>query len=418
MGRTSSYCKQTLVAFLVYALVLMPSLAFASAKNYNVKTLTYDPLERVIRATTLDRIAEKTMQRSARVPVTAMATGSTVASMIRMGIAGAIVYGIVEGAGWIIENGIVYKPKEFGEFYYMGNSNKKYSTAKEAIKEISDYWGVNFTFTSQGQWLSYSGNTIYYSILTYTNVNNGSIINPRIYRYGETKQTKEPVPDNELGNQINNSPKAPQVLPEVYNPNNPAGGPAPESTADAIDRSAPEPEKQPTGNTKPKPNVDTNGDGIPDTYDPSAPTAGEEFELPAFCEWATTMCQWYEKYIDDSKKTDEAREKEQTHREKQLTFWEKVEDWFKKWDDKPEQDDDTELEIPVPETPNIDSDISFGGDCPAPLSAPYSFLGISGSMEFSFAPVCQIASFIKPVVITISAFSAALIVAGIRTEDD
>ena len=85
------------------------TVAHAAAKNYNVKTLTYDPLERVIRATTLDRIAEKTMQRSARVPVTASATGSTVATMIRLGVAGAVIYGVVEGAGWLIQNGVVVK---------------------------------------------------------------------------------------------------------------------------------------------------------------------------------------------------------------------------------------------------------------------------------------------------------------------
>ena len=113
--------------------------AHAAAKNYNVKTLTYDPLAKVIQATTLDRIAEKTMQRSARVPVTAAATGGTVATMIRLGIAGAVIYGLVEGVGWVIENGVVKKPindddKTTYEYLWtIGDFSEK--TAEHAFKK-------------------------------------------------------------------------------------------------------------------------------------------------------------------------------------------------------------------------------------------------------------------------------------------
>lgn len=96
--------------------------------------------------------------------------------------------------------------------------------------------------------------------------------------------------------------------------------------------------------------------------------------------------------------------------------WAKVKEEYY---DQPEENTDTELEIPdLEQDIEVDTDISFGGSCPAPLSSDINFMGLNKTIEFSFDPVCQIAEFIKPVVISISAFSAALIVAGIRTEDD
>lgn len=446
MGRTSSYCKQTLIALLVYVLALTPTLVFAAGKNYNVKTITYDPLEKVISATILDQIAEKTMQKTAKVPVTSYATGSTVAAMIRMGIAGAAIYGLVEGVGWIIENGIVKKPVDDGEIiteYYWSPDSAwakgdadcrtipKFPNGTLAIQQYSRCAVQNDFKNPSCSMLTFES---YQCTITHPN---GSTLNTdRIYRHKnehyEPNQTLVPVSDTELGDKVNNSPQAPQILPDVYNPNNPAGGKAPESTSDALDNALPTPETEPTGGTKPKPNKDTNGDGIPDTYDPELPSLGDEFTLPEFCSWAVTMCEWYKKYKEDSKQAEAqresekvawqreeiARQQEESQREKERNFWQKVEDWFKKWDDTPEQDDHTEVDIDQPEQQDIDTTINFGGACPQPISVPYSFAGATGTIEFSYEPLCEIASFIKPVVITVASFSAALIIGGIRTEDD
>ena len=83
-----------------------------------------------------------------------------------------------------------------------------------------------------------------------------------------------------------------------------------------------------------------------------------------------------------------------------------------------QENNDTELEIPEPEQIEVDTDISFGGSCPASRSVPVSFAGINTDIEFSFQWFCEVASIAKPVVVSISAFAAALIVAGVRTEDD
>ena len=52
--------KKYFTAFLAFIIYFNVFSQAHAAKNYNVKTITYDPLERVISATILDQIAEKT----------------------------------------------------------------------------------------------------------------------------------------------------------------------------------------------------------------------------------------------------------------------------------------------------------------------------------------------------------------------
>lgn len=132
------------------------------------------------------------------------------------------------------------------------------------------------------------------------------------------------------------------------------------------------------------------------TQNPTKPEVKDiALEFPAFCSWAPTLCEFAQ------------------------TANQAIADAKAEYADKPQENTDTELEIPdLEQDIEVDTDISFGGSCPAPLSSDINFMGLNKTIEFSFDPVCQIAEFIKPVVISISAFSAALIVAGIRTEDD
>lgn len=132
------------------------------------------------------------------------------------------------------------------------------------------------------------------------------------------------------------------------------------------------------------------------TQNPTKPEVKDiALEFPAFCAWAPTLCEFAQtanQFIADIKA---------------------------EYADKPQENTDTKLEIPDAEQDiQVDTDISFGGSCPATLTSQVNFMGINETIEFSFEPVCEIAEFIKPVVISVSAFSAVLIVAGIRTEDD
>ena len=396
--------KKYFTAFLAFIIYFNVFSQAHAAKNYNVKTITYDPLERVISATIFDQIAEKTMQKTAKVPVTSYATGSTVAAMIRMGVAGAVIYGLVEGVGWVIENGVVKKPVDDGqihtEFYWISNNvwsdgspvcktPSKFSTGEPAINEFKSC-AIQNKLTDPSCAMD---NFERYKCKAYNQ--NGYVLDwfaiNRIKNQNyDPNQTLVPVPDTELGDLVNKSPKAPEILPTVYHPNNPAGGKAPETTSDALDKAVPTPETEPTGGTKPKPNVDTDGDGIPDTYDPALPSAGEEFTLPAFCEWAVTMCDWYVKYKEDSKKTDE-------HREKEKTFWEKITDWIEWTKEEPEKEEE-------PDRPEIDDQgifsrtfdtvFSLSKQCPPDLPYSIDAYYFKGSYTINLNWLCMIFTFL------------------------
>lgn len=151
-----------------------------------------------------------------------------------------------------------------------------------------------------------------------------------------------------------------------------------------------------------------------------APPLDLALEFPKFCSWAPVVCEAAQVVLTFPNTLTEWWETANTKAEEWALSiseaWAKVKEEYY---DQPEENTDTELEIPdLEQDIEVDTDISFGGSCPAPLSSDINFMGLNKTIEFSFDPVCQIAEFIKPVVISISAFSAALIVAGIRTEDD
>lgn len=160
------------------------------------------------------------------------------------------------------------------------------------------------------------------------------------------------------------------------------------------------------------------GEAKPNTANPEATDLSIEF--PVFCGWAPLVCEAAQTVISfPTTLTDwweTANEKADSWALSISEAWAKVKEEYY---EQPEENTDTELEIPdLEQEIQVDTDIAFGGSCPAPLSSDINFMGLNKTIEFSFDPVCQIAEFIKPVVISISAFSAALIVAGIRTEDD
>lgn len=156
------------------------------------------------------------------------------------------------------------------------------------------------------------------------------------------------------------------------------------------------------------------------TQNPTKPeTTDLALEFPAFCGWAPLVCEAAQKVISFPITLTEWWETSKTKAEEWSTSiteaWTKVKEEYA---DKPEENTDTQLDLPDQSDPNINTDLSFGGSCPASRSVPVSFAGIHTEIEFSFQWFCEVASIAKPVVISISAFAAALIVAGVRTEDD
>lgn len=151
------------------------------------------------------------------------------------------------------------------------------------------------------------------------------------------------------------------------------------------------------------------------TQNPEKPNVTDiSLEFPAFCGWAPTVCEAAQTVISFPITLTQWWE---TSNQKADSWAQSISEAWAEFNDTPPKNEDTELEIEQPEI-EVDTDINFGGACPSPLSTSFSMFGSTHTMEFSFDPVCEIASFIKPVVVSISAFSAALIIGGIRTEDD
>ena len=203
---------------------------------------------------------------------------------------------------------------------------------------------------------------------------------------------------NETDERIKNAPPTPD------------GSPAPKGDTRYV--SIAEPDE--TTNDRSWENDDANeaeGKATP-TPDPvTGEVAGEKklgLTFPVFCEWAHSVCDWY----DDWTATDTIY-KEQA--EKERTFWQKVTDFFS-WVKDDSFDSDTELEFNDPTNDVTDTNISFSRQCPAPIVlADFSYHGISQNWQVDFTGWCNVfSSIFKPIVIAMASFSAVLIVSGVR----
>lgn len=101
-------------------------------------------------------------------------------------------------------------------------------------------------------------------------------------------------------------------------------------------------------------------------------------ELPAFCNYAASLCKWI--------------------------------DWTQN-DELPEKDD-TDLEVNVP-IPTKTVSVNFGAQCPAPVSYPFSMGGYSTTIPLiKFEPLCATAPIVKPSIIALASIGAAFIIFG------
>lgn len=462
------------VFLLSLLIVIAPIYASAgAAEAWTIEEVKYNNVGKNLSYTASrpNAIAANDYVYKANVGVTAARTGSTVANMIRMGLAGAAIYGIVEGVGWIIDNGIVYELDTSEEpslnkpnvpvVFYTPATNQYFSLEISAIEHLKNY------AISENDGYSYVDPTFYFCPNPYIpysqSLNNCSTGGANViissghwssYKYYTYQALSNPdydsnkpapetkrrvVSDSELGEAVNDSPQASSVLPDVYNPNNPAGGQAPQATDDALNSATPEPRTDPKNDVKNKPNKDTDGDGEPDVYDPELPSEGFEFELPKFCTWAATVCDWYIKYKEDVKKAEKHREDEQvvwtkeeahrttekevweeekTHRTDEKTFWQKVEDWFDWTTEEPELTDES-LQIDDQEIISYQHQdhIRFGQTCPFTPQTKTLPMGVLGSLEFEtdLTFICTFGTDARPFVLGIGHLGALIfLLIGLR----
>lgn len=116
-------------------------------------------------------------------------------------------------------------------------------------------------------------------------------------------------------------------------------------------------------------------------------------DFPVFCSWAPSMCVLADKVqeaIIDAREW--AKESEQT---------------------------DTELEIPEQEQEEIDTNINFNDSCPAKITlVNFNYHGNQQNWEVDFSEWCSaVTTYIRPIVISMGAFSAVLIVSGVRINE-
>lgn len=126
----------------------------------------------------------------------------------------------------------------------------------------------------------------------------------------------------------------------------------------------------------------------------------ETTDLPAFCDYAASLCTWINK--DTQHKADEK------------SLWEKITDWFDWTKENPDMPDEDPLQPQELDIGSLNtSTFQATAGCPADIQAPVSFGGASKSIAISYEPICALAqkwSFIAPL---IGFISGAMILIGV-----
>ncbi|EEY87338.1 virulence factor TspB C-terminal domain-related protein [Acinetobacter radioresistens] len=152
------------------------------------------------------------------------------------------------------------------------------------------------------------------------------------------------------------------------------------------------------------------------TQNPEKPNVTDiSLEFPAFCGWAPTVCEAAQTVISFpitlTNWWDTSKQKADSWANSISQSWAEAKEWATS-----EKNEDTELDIPDQEQPDIDTDIAFGGMCPDDRQAEINMgVGVI-KMPISYEPICTTVSTAKPVLIFVGFFVAALIIGGVKTE--
>lgn len=421
MGCITSYSKQIVVFFLALSLFIRPTFA-SSVGGWTMGNPIAQGASTIYQGSKNVIINGADYVKNGTAKITP--TAANVAKTLGKGVAGVAVSVVVDellgAVDWVLDpanNQIVYndtsKPVDPRDptvpyyYYITDSSGKKFEGASPdgACKPYIESSGMVYdgVLVTGGTPISCNGHR-----LPSTTVNSfGSLIkvtNPAYDPAAEpSEDDKKTIPLDTVSQQvITNAESATDPQKKAAAQAVTLGAAADivaEAEADSVKARPIAQQLEASSTTKPAdPDVadkaaEAQGTAKPNEANPQATDLALEF--PAFCGWAPIVCEFAQTAIQS------------------------IADAKAEYADKPQENTDTELEIPdLEQDIEVDTDISFGGSCPAPLTSDINFMGINETIEFSFDPVCEIAEFIKPVVISVSAFSAALIVAGIRTEDD
>lgn len=166
-----------------------------------------------------------------------------------------------------------------------------------------------------------------------------------------------------------------------------------------------------------------NGDTTPKT-DPTTgqPTGGQSISLqfPVFCEWAHTMCKWYDDWKVSDKRDAKFQEDLTKHNTEEKTFWQTVKDWFtwsKDGSGLPARDN-SDLNTTVDfEEKKIGLNVS--PQCPAPTFETITLHGVTAQIKTSdYTYICQLDWLIKPFTIGFASVLACFILFGFNRGSD
>lgn len=159
----------------------------------------------------------------------------------------------------------------------------------------------------------------------------------------------------------------------------------------------------------------------PDTSDPTAPpdVTNISLKFPVFCGWAPTVCQAASVVISFPTLVTEWWETANTKADGWATSISESWTAAKEWATSEPPKENTQLDIQNDNTQQIDTSVSFNSQCPSNFTlVDFSYHGISQSWIVDFSKFCNVfGTYVKPVVIAMGAFSAALIIGGVRTNE-
>jgi hypothetical protein len=180
-------------------------------------------------------------------------------------------------------------------------------------------------------------------------------------------------------------------------------------------------------------------DGDPSEQNPS-------IDFPVFCDWSVQVCNWYLDWQDwrtdytanneqikqrldqHLERLQQIKEQDAEHYEETksffnrareffdetLTFFDEIRDFLDQQGTDQENDNAGEI---TPEEKNIEVDetkrINFVSSCPAGEQVSVTFMGKTENLEFSYQPLCQFMTMIRPFVIAIAYLIGAYIVMGL-----
>ena len=129
----------------------------------------------------------------------------------------------------------------------------------------------------------------------------------------------------------------------------------------------------------------------------------ETTELPAFCEYAATLCTWMNRDTE--------------HKAEEKSLWEKITEWFDWTKENPDSENlDNEVDVEEPE--EFDTSIfskdrfNVSKSCPVAETHTISLSGISVDFSFDLTPICTVLEFARPALVACSYLYAAYIVIG------